>query len=73
MHWLLPKPFSNDYRQEPRLAHAAEDLVYAPVNGVTIVGGKKIRREDWRRGVVPARSGFEMMYMSSVDTKRSVN
>ncbi|KAL3762077.1 hypothetical protein ACHAW5_002590 [Stephanodiscus triporus] len=62
-HWLLPKPFGNDYRQEPHLTHTADDLVYAPVDGITDVSGSDIRSGDWRRGVVPAPTGTEMMYL----------
>lgn len=63
MHWLLPKPFGNDYRQEPHLTHTADDLVYAPVDGITDVSGSEIKSGDWRRGLVPAPSGGEMMYL----------
>ena len=63
LHWLLPKPFGNDYRQEPHLTHTADDLVYAPVDGITDVSGNEIRSGDWRRGIVPAPSGSEMMYL----------
>jgi hypothetical protein len=63
MHWLLPKPFGNDYRQEPHMMHTADDLVYAPVDGITDVGPGEIRTGDWRRGVVPSPAGAEMMYM----------
>merc|ERR1712127_407969 len=63
LHWLLPKPFGNDYRQEPHLTHTADDLVYAPVDGITDVSGNEIRSGDWRRGVVPAPSSGEMMYL----------
>jgi hypothetical protein len=62
-HWLLPKPFGNDYRQEPHLTHTADDLVYAPVDGITDVAGVDIKSGDWRKGVVPAPSGGEMMYL----------
>ena len=62
-HWLLPKPFGNDYRQEPHLTHTSDDLVYAPADGITDVGVTEIRTGDWRRGVVPAPSGGEMMYL----------
>lgn len=63
MHWLLPKPFGNDYRQEPHLTRSADDLVYAPADGITDVSGSEIRSGDWRRGVVPAPSGGEMLYL----------
>ena len=63
MHWLLPKPFGNDYQQEPNLTRSADDLVYAPVDGLTDVSGSEIRSGDWRRGVVLAPSGAEMLYL----------
>ncbi|KAL7461005.1 hypothetical protein ACHAXS_001442 [Conticribra weissflogii] len=63
LHWLLPKPFGNDYRQEPWLEHTADDLVFAPVDGVTDVGGGEVRTGDWRKGVVPAPTGGEMLYL----------
>jgi len=63
MHWMLPKPFGSDYRQEPHLTRTADDLVYAPVDGITDVSGNEIRSGDWRRGVVPAPSSGEMMYL----------
>jgi len=63
MHWLLPKPFGNDYRQEPHLTHSADDLVFAPVDGITDVAGNEIRSGDWRKSVVPAPTGTEMMYL----------
>ena len=62
-HWLLPKPFGNDYRQEPWLTHTADDLVYAPVDGITDVSPNEIRTGDWRKSVVPAPSSSEMMYL----------
>mmetsp|Transcript_460 Transcript_460/g.904 ORF Transcript_460/g.904 Transcript_460/m.904 type:complete len:585 (+) Transcript_460:267-2021(+) len=63
MHWLLPKPFGNDYRQEPNRVHTAEDLVYVPADGLTDVSGSEIRTGDWRRGVVPVPNSGEMMYL----------
>lgn len=62
-HWLLPKPFGNDYRQEPHATHTADDLVYAPVDGITDVSGSEIRTGDWRQGVIPAPCSGEMMYL----------
>ncbi|KAL3776882.1 hypothetical protein ACHAWO_012097 [Cyclotella atomus] len=62
-HWLLPKPFGNDFRQEPWMAHTADDLVYVPKDGLTDVSRGDIRSGDWRKGVVPAVSGSEMLYL----------
>ena len=60
-HWLLPKPFGNDFRQEPW--NTVEDLVYVPKDGITDVSRGEIKTGDWRKGVVPAASGSEMMYL----------
>lgn len=62
-HWLLPKPFGNDYRQEPWMTHTANDLVYVPEDGITDVSRGAIKTGDWKKGVVPAVSGSEMMYL----------
>lgn len=63
LHWLLPKPFGNDYRQEPWMTHTADDLVYVPKDGITDVGVGEIKTGEWKKGVVPAVSGSEMMYL----------
>jgi len=62
-HWLLPKPFGNDYRQEPWETRTADDLVYSPKDGITDVSSADIRTGDWRKSVVPAPSGTEMLYL----------
>jgi hypothetical protein len=62
-HWLLPKPFGNDYRQEPWMAHTADDLVYVPKDGITDVSRGDIKTGEWKKSVVPAVSGSEMMYL----------
>lgn len=62
-HWLLPKPFGNDFRQEPWMEHTGDDLIYVPKDGLTDVSRGDIKTGDWRKGVVPAVSGSEMMYL----------
>jgi len=67
MHWLLPKPFGNDYRQEPWMVHATDNLVYVPrrstkvtdVPAEDVMGGSG----DWRDQVVPSPAGRDMLYM----------
>ena len=68
MHWLLPKPFGNDYRV------SASDIY----RGTMVYDKKKIMEigedgvnaaeqggPDWRNCVVPVPSGTEMMYQPS--------
>ena len=63
LHWLLPKPFGNDYRQEPWMVHATDNLVYVPKDKVTDVNPNDVVSGDWRQKVVPSPSGNEMIYM----------
>ncbi|KAG7364339.1 hypothetical protein IV203_037541 [Nitzschia inconspicua] len=63
MHWLLPKPFGNDYRQEPWLVQATDNLVYVPPDRITDVNPGDVASGDWRSKVVPSPSGNEMIYM----------
>jgi len=42
-HWLLPKPFGNDYRQEPWKRHVEDDVVYVPKSGMSDVGEGEVR------------------------------
>ena len=69
MHWLLPKPFGNDYRQEPWQVHANDNLVYVPRRSTkvtevpeqnVVTGGGE---GDWRDAVVPSPAGKDMLYM----------
>ena len=62
-HWLLPKPFGNDYRQEPWMVHATDNLVYIPPDKITDVSPDDIASGDWRRKIVPSPAGNEMLYM----------
>eukprot|EP00978_Attheya_sp_CCMP212_P030710 scaffold114011_cov49-Attheya_sp.AAC.2 len=59
-HWLLPKPFGNDYRLEPWDVHTKENLVYVPPDKVTDVDATS---GDWRNSIVPSPSGNELIYM----------
>mmetsp|Transcript_15286 Transcript_15286/g.35233 ORF Transcript_15286/g.35233 Transcript_15286/m.35233 type:complete len:495 (-) Transcript_15286:105-1589(-) len=63
MHWLLPKPFGNDYRQEPWMVQATDNLVYIPPDKITDVSPEDVASGDWRSKIVPSPTGNEMIYM----------
>ena len=63
LHWLLPKPFGNDYRQEPWMVHATDNLVYVPSDKITDVSPEEVATGDWRSKIVPCPAGNEMLYM----------
>lgn len=63
LHWLLPKPFGNDFRQEPWMVHATDNLVYVPPDKITDVSPDEVAAGDWRKKIVPSPSGNEMLYM----------
>jgi hypothetical protein len=63
LHWLLPKPFGNDFRQEPWMVHATDNLVYVPPDKITDVSPEEVTAGDWRDKIVPCPSGNEMLYM----------
>ena len=64
LHWLLPKPFGNDYRQEPWMQHATDSLVYVPPDSkVTDVNPEDVASGSWRDKIVPSPSGNDMLYM----------
>ena len=63
LHWLLPKPFGNDFRQEPWMVHATDNLVYVPPDKITDVNPEEVAAGDWRSKIVPCPSGNEMLYM----------
>jgi hypothetical protein len=62
-HWLLPKPFGNDYRQEPWMVHAMDNLVYVPKDKVTDVSPEEVKAGDWRRKIVPSPASRDMVFM----------
>jgi len=74
MHWLLPKPFGNDYRQDPWKVHSMEDLVYTPKDKLTDVNPQDILNNnknsndnesaiaDWTKHIVPAPTANEILY-----------
>lgn len=63
-HWLLPKPFGNDYRQEPWMVHATDNMVYVPKDKITDVTPEDVKSGgDWRRKIVPSPAGNDMIYM----------
>jgi len=64
LHWLLPKPFGNDYRQEPWTVHTSQDLVYVPQEKKLMdVAPEDVAAGDWRSKVVPSPVGNDMIYM----------
>lgn len=63
MHWLLPKPFGNDFRQEPWMVHATDNMVYVPEDKITSVTPGDIKTGDWRNKIVPSPSSREMVYV----------
>mmetsp|Transcript_33340 Transcript_33340/g.98327 ORF Transcript_33340/g.98327 Transcript_33340/m.98327 type:complete len:557 (-) Transcript_33340:586-2256(-) len=63
LHWLLPKPFGNDYRQDPWNVHAKDNLVYTPPDKITDVSKADVKTGDWRKSVVPNPTGSEMIYL----------
>ena len=64
LHWLLPKPFGNDYRQEPWMVHAVDDMVYVPTAGkLADVNPAEVAAGDWRDKIVPSPAGNDMLYM----------
>jgi hypothetical protein len=62
-HWLLPKPFGNDYRQEPWMVHATDNLVYVPKDKITDVNPAEVAAGDWRSKIVPSPAGNDMLYL----------
>ena len=62
-HWLMPKPFGNDYRMEPWQVHATDDLVYIPKDKITDVRKDDVMTGDWRNSVIPCPTANEMMYL----------
>ena len=63
MHWLLPKPFGNDYRQEPWMVHATDNMVYIPKDKITDINPDDVAAGDWRSKIVPSPVGNDMLYM----------
>lgn len=62
-HWLLPKPFGNDYRQEPWMVHATDNMVYIPPHKLADVSPDDAATGDWRNKIVPSPAGNDMLYM----------
>jgi hypothetical protein len=63
LHWLLPKPFGNDFRQEPWMVHAMDNMVYVPKDKITDVAPGEVKSGDWRDKIVPSPSARDMVYM----------
>jgi hypothetical protein len=63
-HWLLPKPFGNDYRQEPWMVHATDHMVYVPKDSKLMdVHPDQVMSGEWKKQVVPHPPGNDMLYM----------
>jgi len=62
-HWLLPKPFGNDFRQEPWMVHATDNMVYVPPDKLTNVSPQEIKDSDWRTKIVPNPISREMTFV----------
>ena len=46
MHWLLPKPFSNeDFRQEPWMVHATNNMVHVSEDKIMNIAPGDIKSE----------------------------
>jgi len=63
LHWLLPKPFGNDFRLEPWQVHTKDSVVYIPKDKITDVGKDEVRTGDWRKSIFPCPTANEMMYL----------
>jgi hypothetical protein len=63
MHWLLPKPFGNDFRQEPWMVHATDGMIFIPKDKITDVSLEEAGTGSWLNKVVPAPAGNELLYM----------
>jgi hypothetical protein len=63
LHWLLPKPFGNDFRQEPWMVHAVDNMVYVPKDKITEVSPEEVKKGDWRNKIVPAPNAREMIFV----------
>lgn len=67
-HWLLPKPFGNDYRLNPSDVYSGSQLHYSPrTNKVAEIGQDEVSKNtgDWRKTVIPIPAASEMMYQAA--------
>jgi len=64
-HWLLPKPFGNDYRQEPWELNVGQDIVYVPQDKITDVEGRQVYSGDWRRKIASSPVSEEAVFAGS--------
>merc|ERR1712071_478569 len=65
MHWLLPKPFGNDYRRNPTDVYTGEQFFYSPpTNKIAEIGDDQVRDGEghWKDSIVPVPGGSEMMH-----------
>ena len=61
-HWLLPKPFGNDFRLDPWMLQSAENLIYVPPDKLSEVSPDEVESGDWRDKVIPNPSVRDMVY-----------
>jgi hypothetical protein len=59
--------FGNDFRQEPWMVHATDNLVYVPADKITEVSPDEVAAGDWRNKIVPSPSGNEMLEIQLID------
>jgi len=70
MHWLLPKPFGNDYRVSGSDIYRGTMVYDGGKKKIMEIGeegvnSKEEGKADWRNCIVPVPSGSEMMYQPS--------
>jgi len=63
-HCFLPKPFGNDYRQEPWNVYTKDNMIYVPKDKLTDINEESVLKGDWiQKGIVPCPSANDMIYM----------
>lgn len=63
-HCFLPKPFGNDYRQEPWNVYTKDNMIYVPKDKLTDVNEESVIKSDWiQKGIIPCPSANDMIYM----------
>lgn len=61
LHWLLPKPFGNDYRLAASDIYRGE-MVYTPKSKMSEISPDEVNSADWTNTIVPLPAGADMMY-----------
>jgi len=70
MHWLLPKPFGNDYRVSSSDIYRGTMVYDGGNKKISEIGEEGVNSAeegggDWRNSIVPVPSSTEMMYQPS--------